>query len=102
MHAIQELLALLTPLALAVVVAVLVRRKVAKPFRFVWVAGVALLVLQVVILFFFAGLLPPGEPDAAYVQVAWLTAALTAVLGWPLLWLIYRGMRHVAAPIKGA
>jgi uncharacterized membrane protein len=102
MHAIQELLALLTPCAFAVVVTILVRRKVAKPFRFMGVAGFALIALQVVILFFFAGLLPPGEPDAAYVQVAWLTAAFTAVWGCPLLWLIYRGMRHVPAPIQGA
>jgi hypothetical protein len=69
LQVIEAWLALLAPLAFAVSAAALVWRKVTKPFLFLCVAALAVLATQAVVIFFMAGLLPPGEPNAAYVQV---------------------------------
>jgi hypothetical protein len=95
-------LALIAPLALAICAAALAWRKVTRPFLFLCVAAIARLVIQAVVLFFIAGRVPPGEPDAAYVQLGWLAAALVAVIGCPLLWLLYRGLRGAGGSVGGA
>jgi len=91
-------LVLLTPLALAICATALAWRKVKKPFLFLCVAVFALLAIQAIVLFLIAGRLPPGEPNSAYLQVGGLATALVVVLGGPLLWCLYRGLRHAGKP----
>jgi hypothetical protein len=102
LHTILSWLALIGPVAIAAFVAVLVWRKVTRPFLFLCAAILSFLAIQSGVVYFIAGLLPPGEPDTTYLQMGWFAAAIVAVLGCPLLWLLYRGLRHVPGSVQGA
>ena len=102
MQALLGWLTLIAPLALAVLAAALVWRKVTRPLLFLCVAVFAVLAIQAVVLLFIAGRLPPGEPNAAYLQIGGLVAALVTAIACPLLWLLYRGLRHAGGTVEGA
>ena len=102
LHALASWLTLIAPLALAVSVAAFAWRRVRKPLVFLSVAVFALLAIQALVIFFIAGYLPPGEPDIVYLQMGVLAAALAAAVGCPILWVLYRRLRHPGHITRGA
>ena len=102
LEAVTNWIVLLTPLTLAVCAAALAWRNVKRPLLFLCGAVFALLAIQAAALFLIAGRIPPSEPSSAYLLFGALAIALTAILGCPLLWWLYRSLRHEDKTATGA
>lgn len=101
-QALLSWLVLLAPLVLAVCATAMAWRRVTKPFLFLFVAVLALVAIQAVGLLLMAELLPPSEPDETYMQMGMFVAALAVAIGCPMLWFLYRALRHGSASVEGA